>query len=260
MKNHIPTSLFICFLLFTGGCANEDRNTAQPTDITQPSEAKNKPLVKSEKIMKAKIIEMQNDTILVADTEENSGLYQVFADALLGDISPISVGDMVEIGFDGSVLEIYPAIIANVDYIMLLEKGENFVGLYHDIFMKLYDTDTALNSDISFIALDLTKDKNLNDSEKNALLYLLWNTTQVETRLATYQDLLSENLITLDGNSDFAQLETGILFILETSEVEMENVTFTAEKWRSSLGAHCFNDCHAKKVNGEWHYEIGGEK
>lgn len=255
MRNYIAASACLCFLLFIGGCAH----MSQPADITQPSEANHKPFVKSEKIMKAKIMKMQNDTLLVADTEESSGLYQVSTDTLLVDVSQISAGDMVEIGFNGLVLESYPAIIGNADYIIFLEEGEDFVGLYHDILIKLYDTDKALNSDINFIALDLTKDKNLSDSEKNALLYLLWNTTQVETRLATYQDLLSENLITIDENADFAQLETGILFMLETSVAESESFTFTAEKWRSSLGAYFFSDCHAKKVNGKWNYEIGRE-
>ncbi len=244
-----------CILFFCSGCAKESEGL-NPSPST--SAIKNRPSAKSEAVMMGKIIKMENNMILVADTEQ-IGLFQVSSDAFWGDISHLRLGDMIEIGFDGTVLETYPAILANVQYIMLLENSEDFVGLYYDIFMKLYHEDLNLNTDIDLIALDLTEENNLTDSEKNALLYLLWNTTQLQTRLATYEDLLSENLITLDALTGYAEFKTGVLLKLETSETEEEGFTFNAEKWHSSLGAYFFTDCQAKKENGTWVFVIGTE-
>ncbi len=249
--------ILTCILLFCIGCAKESKGQ-NPSHTPSASAIKNKPTAKSEKVMNGKIIKIENDMILVADTEQ-IGLYQISSDAFLGDISLLSSGDMVEIGFDGLVLETYPAILANIQYIMFLEKSQHIVGLYYDIFMKLYNADLALNADINLIALDLTKDKNLTDSEKNALLYLLWNTTHLQSREATYEDLLSENLITLDAHTGYSEFKTGVLLKLETSEAEKESFSFNAEKWRSSLGAYFFTDCQAKKENGKWIFEIGSE-
>ena len=260
MKNYLFIALFICSLFLSAGCTeeksgdhNSTNNALDSADINQ------KPSVQSEKIIKGKIIKIENDMLLIADTEDKSGLYQISTKKFLGDISKITTGDIVEIGFDGTILEIYPSIIANVDYIIFLKNGEDFVGLYYDILMQLYETDLELNSGIDFIALDLTKDNNLLDSEKTALLHLLWSKTQKQTNLATYEELLSENFITVDENSNYAQFKTGILFKLETSELEQEKFTFNAEKWRSSLGAYFFTNCEARKENGTWVYEIGTE-
>jgi len=255
-KNYIIFAL-ICFSLFIGGCTKEELETPQPLDTDQVSN--NIGEIQSEKVITGKIIETREESFLVADTEDENGLYQVSLDTLKGNTSEISAGDMVEIGFDGLVLEIYPAIIANPDYMVFLEKSEDFVGLYHDIFIDLYETDSGLNSGIDFIAVDLTKDNILTDSEKNALLYLLRNAAQVETRLATYDDLFLENLVSVDRETEFSQIDTGILFIMETSDLEKDSFQFTAEKWRSSLGAYVFYDCTAKKDKGIWGYEIGEE-
>lgn len=236
-----------------GGCAQKEIETVGYTEIS------NTTLEQSEAVMTGKIIEIRQDSILLADTKDNTGLYQVSINPLTADTFALSPGNVVEIGFDGLVLEIYPAIIANPDYIKCIEKGEDFVGLYHTIFEDLYETDPGLNSNIEFIALDFSKDKILMDSEKNALLYLLSNTTKIETRLANYEDLLAQKLVSIDEETGFAQLNNGILFSIETSELEKDTFQFTAEKWRSSLGSYVYYNCTAKKADGIWNYEIGSE-
>ncbi|WMI80107.1 hypothetical protein [Anaerotignum sp. MB30-C6] len=259
MRKYYPIFASICISLLIGGCTKKELQTNKPVDNIFISNGAVTTPVKSEKVIKAKIIKMQENTILVADNEEEHGLYQVTLGKSMGDISQFSPGNLIEIGFDGLVLESYPAVIANPDYIRFLETSDDFVGLYHNIFIKLFETDSALNSDIDFIALDLTEDEILTPSEKNALLYLFWSATQIETRLATFEDLLSENLITVDDSTGFAHLDTSILFSMETSELDDASFKFTAEKWRSSLGSYVFYDCIARKNNGVWDYEIGSE-
>lgn len=255
MKKSITIFALMCISLFIGGCTQNEIKTVYFTD----NATSNTTLEQSEKVMTGKIIEFRHDSILVSDTKDNTGLYQVSIDPLKEDLSTIRQGDFIEIGFDGLVLEIYPAIIANPDYIKFIDKGEDFVGLYHDVFKDLYETDSGLNKGIEFIAIDFTNDNILMDSEKNALLYLISNTTQIETRLASYEDLLTQKLVSVDEETGFTQLNNGILFTIETSELEKDAFQFTAEKWRSSLGAYVFYDCTAKKEDGSWSYKIGAE-
>lgn len=259
MKKNLCIAILVCCLFLSSSCGRETEKGQNPSDGFKITATNYKPSMKSEETMIGKIIKIDDGNIFIADTEDEHGLYQISSDKFTGETSDLSVGDTVEIGFDGAILEIYPGIIANPHYIMLLEKSEDFVGLYYNIIMNLYETDPGLNSDIDYIAFDLTKDKNLTASEKNALLYLLWDTTQIQTRLATYDDLLAENLITIDKDSEFSELENGILFKMESTKAEDENFSFTAEKWRSSLGAYYFNNCDAKKIDDQWTYSIGEE-
>lgn len=259
MKKCCLVLSIICFSLFMGGCAKKETSLPPAKDGPFVANEGTTPTEKSEVTMLGKVIGGWDEAILIANTEDEHGLYQVSLDALSQDMSQIKPGDKVEIGFDGLVLEIYPAIITNPDYIKLLENGDDLVGLYHSIFQDLFEKDAGLNADIDFIAVDLSKDKLLTESEKNALLYLLGTSTQIETRQGNYESLLSENLIIRDENTGFSHLKTGLLLQLETSELNINSFRFTAEKWRSSLGAYTLYDCVAKKENGSWNYEIGAE-
>ncbi len=258
MNANFFVAIFISSMIFFSGCGKDKPLEGGSSD--NPSTSKTNHITKgnSQQTIVGKVIKTENEMLLISDTTGN-GLYQISSPAYNGDISDISPGDLIEVGFDGMILEMYPAIVANPDYVVLVEKGEDFVGFYCEILLDLFQTDPGLNSDISFIALDLTEDKNLSESEKIALLYLLWNATQIETRLGTYDDLLAENLITIDNDTKFAEINKGILMKLESSKAEKDQFIFTAEKWRTSLDAYWFTDCESKKENGKWSYGIGKE-
>ncbi len=248
--------LFICCLSFYSGCGK--KIPAGTPDKPSTSFTNEKPTEKSAQTLHGKIIKMEKDMLFVAIAEEKD-ICQVSTNAFKGDFTQIEPGDMVEIGFSGVVLDIYPEIIANPDYVIFTEKGEDFVGLYYNILLDLIKVDPALNSDINFMALDLTEDENLTESEKKALLYLLWNKTQIETRMATYDDLIAENLISIDKDTRFAEMKNGILVNLKSTKAEKDSFAFSVQKWRSSLGAYGFVDCTAKKEDGKWSYIVGGE-
>lgn len=248
--------LFSCCLLFYSGCGKA--KPAETTEIPTTAVTNEKPQKKSVQTLQGKIIKMEKDMLLVAISEEKD-ICQVSTSAFIGDITQIEPGDMVEIGFNGVVLDIYPEIIANPDYVISTVKGEDFVGLYYKILLDLFEVDPALNSDINLIALNLSEEENLTDSEKKALLYLLWNQTQIETRMATYDDLIAENLISIEKGTGFAKMENGIWVDMKSTKAEKDMFTFSVQKWRSSLGAYGFVDCTAKKEDGKWSYIVGGE-
>lgn len=134
------------------------------------------------------------------------------------------------------------------------------VALYRAVFQNLYETDTALNSGIEFIALDLTQAENLSQEQRESLAKLLAEDTGVEVRLSTYKDLLDQQLIVYsEGDSSFTMFETGILFTLSTEQVEEGRFQFSADKWRSALGAYGYSDCTATLTDDGWIYQVGSE-
>ena len=63
-----------------------------------------------------------------------------------------------------------------------------------------------------------------------------------------------------DGSTAYSFLE-GLLFTV-TPEETQENgaaVCFSAEKWRSPLGAYFFTNCTASRGEGGWEYSVGAE-
>ncbi len=255
MRIFLHIGMVIVCLYFMDGCAYETTGASAPTGVVSDAEDTNDP--KTEATMTGKIMHIQEDMILVA--EAGNGLYQVPIKTLTENMQYLQGGDTVAIGFDGPILEMHPAIIGNPIYIKLLENGEDFVGFYAEVLTHLFETDPGLNDQISFIAVDFTKEENLTSGEKQALLYLLCNKTQVEARMATYEELLAENLVTIHKDTGFAMLDNGLLFHLDAEKMAENKFKFSADKWRSSLGSYSFSDCTAKKENGKWVYTIGAE-
>lgn len=241
MKKCYLTFVLIVSFLLTACTEYEGILLVPPTDFS---------------IINTKVIDVNDDTILVADCDDENGLYQVTLTEDLGDLSDILKGDLIELGFDGLIMESYPAMIANPSYIKLQEKGDDFVGLYLNIFMDLYNADSGLNSEVNLLAVDLSKDEILSQGEKNALIFMLQNETQLSTRLATFDELVSEDLISVEDDTKFAFFDNGILFSIKTTSINNSKFEFSAQKWRSSMGAYFFDDATAKKKNGVWGYTV----
>jgi hypothetical protein len=140
------------------------------------------------------------------------------------------------------------------------ENDSDVVALYRTVFNDLYEMDTALNSDIAFIALDLTRAENLSQEQQETLAQLLAEDTGLEVRFSTYKDLVDQRLIVYsEGDSSFTLFETGILFTFVTEHLEKDSFRFSADKWRSSLGAYGFSDCTATLTDDGWTYQVGSE-
>lgn len=141
------------------------------------------------------------------------------------------------------------------------QEGGDVVALYRMVFLDLYETDTALNSGIEFVALDLRQAENLSQEQREALARLLAEDTGLEVHFATYRDLLDQRLIVYPegDSSSFAFLEAGLLFTFVAEEVAEDHFRFSADKWRSSLGAYGFSDCTATLGDEGWTYQVGSE-
>ena len=258
-------SIFSMLLL---SCSNKEENNI-PIDsnrtVTSQSTIDKKELVEeseilldAKEIMKAKIIECKEDSILVTklDGGEND-LYTVPANTPVMENEKLMPGAIVHIGYDGYVQEIYPAKIPSAQYIQAIEQKDDLIGLYKSVFKELFETDKGLNDDITMVALDFTKAENLTSQDKNALVYLIGSMTGLETRLATYEELINDKLISTDEEGRPGSFEKGILVSFEVSDVKEKSFNFTARKWRGPLGAYGFSDCTAKKVGNTWSYKVG---
>lgn len=212
----------------------------------------------AEVVMTAKVISDKDGTILLAEmNEESNSLYVLPSDTPVVDGKEIVAGAIVNLGYDGTVLETYPGQIANPEYIQFVEQEQDLVGLYRMAFADVYEADSGLNEGAEVLAFDLTNAGNLTDEEKQALLYVMWVDTQIETRPGTRAELIEDGLIVTNGDNDPGYFETGILFKLDVTDESTEEITFDIEKWRSGLGAYGFSDCKGTPSADGWTYTYG---
>lgn len=211
-----------------------------------------------------KIVAINDGTLLLASlAEDGEPLCTVgLADAALTDTKgnamaadDLRCGMVVTVGYDGSILETYPAQLSQPIFLAVQEESDDLVGFYLTMLQDLYDVDPGLNDGAERLAFDLEGVQNLTVSEKSALIYLAAQTFQCDTFAATYQDLLQESIV----NADRPQFTDGLLITLTAEPLHNGRFTFQAQKWRSGTGAYFFNDCTASQKDGAWHYTIGSE-
>lgn len=147
-------------------------------------------------------------------------------------------------------------IIALLIFIILLATGcskeeLDMVGAYTTVIDKLYNEDTALNSDIKYIAVDTSLIKNLSDEQMSILL------KKVEDYGYIVLDMTFEELEE-QGYIDDLYFKEGILFKLEDVSKSKNSITMDVSKWRSGLGAIGYDDLVVKYQNGKWEVKKTG--
>ena len=222
-----------------------------------------KPSAVPEAVMKGTVIQVSDTTILLAvDENASSDLFTVgTADIQIVDSSgnPVKAGEVlpgmvVDVEYDGFIEEVYPGIVANPSLVRITDAGDDMTGFYLTIVRDIFETDSALNSDIHTIALDLTEVHNLTDAEKGALAYLVWTQFGYEAFQSSWDELCEQGYI----DKDRLSFEDGILITLTDTPVKGSSFDFTVKKWRGGDGAIGYDDCKAKKSGPEWGYTLDG--
>ena len=203
---------------------------AQPYNSVEPSAAENETLVE--------LAHQNGDSLLVIT---DSGLCTLERGNLPRELHS---GAKLKVTCDG-VLETYPVQFANASA-ELVYDGDGLLDLYYSAFSDLMNTDSALNDDISEIALDFSS-SSLTDGQKEALGYILSNLygTGMSYSLSTYKDLESKGII---KNNTY---ENGLLLTLK-SEVSGDTLSYSYGKYRSGTGATGMDNCKAEKKDGIW--------
>ncbi len=237
----------------------------------------------------------EDGNLLLAELDEGlyggTGVYRlnvkdvpVTLDGEAAEPSVLEDGMAVDVAFNGTVLESFPAQLGEVYSVSAWSRGRgrngggtmfDLCGLYLQVLDDLWKKDPALNEDVSQIALDLSQAPGeLTEGEKLALVHRFGELHGVEAFAATFEELKEQGYLTSEPLGDgapegaaFVRWEDGCLFSITPSEDhEGENYSlptlfFNAEKWRSSLGAYSFYDCFAGwgQVSTWNGYQIGSE-
>ena len=183
-------------------------------------------------------------------------------------------GALVEVTWDGTVMESYPAQFGAVDSVRILEDGfDDLCRLYLDVLNDLWEVDPGLNEGITELGVDLSE-TSLSESERSAVAYAFGMDHGLMPVEGTYQELVDQGYI--DGEELF--WENGCLFSIRETQDEdpvvfslpcvgpgdeipdYSGVRFDAEKWRGGTGAYSFTNCTAASVDGHWSvYTVGAE-
>ena len=206
-------------------------------------------------------------------------------DGEAADASALEDGMVVEVAFNGSVLESFPAQFGEVYSLSAWSRGQeknpmgtayDLCGLYLQVLDDLWEKDKGLNENISLAGLDLSNAPGeLAESEKAALAWRFGEMHGVEVVTGTFQELREQGYFTAESLGEDApegaaclHWEDGCFFKIEPNEDHEDEVYstwsvlfFNAEKWRSSLGTYTFYDCSAMwSQGGTWTgYQIGSE-
>jgi len=148
-------------------------------------------------------------TITLAGTgeyETAGGVYQlngvkdlkVFdADGNEVETGELVSGLVVEIGFDGSIAESYPAQLINAEYVQIKSNDGDLVGLYLSMLGSSCDNRPFM-TDLP-VGIDLSKANNLSVSEKSALIQLSLRIFGTNCYAADLVQLTADGYVGEDG-------------------------------------------------------------
>ena len=196
--------------------------------------------------------ELPGTLLLAEHGAETASVYTLSTESLTFEPKwdgSLRSGQLINVYYD-SFTEGWPMNFGGVTAIELLEYGfDDRCALYLRALEDLWEKDSGLNGGVEVIGVDLSQ-TSLNPAERSAVAWAF-----AERHGAK---LLEEPLESL--------MENGIHFSITEQEPEgvyhgLIPVTFTAQKWRSSLGAYWLSDCTAvQSALGEWSdYTVGAE-
>ena len=237
----------------------------------------------------------EDGNLLLAELDEGlyggTGVYRlnvkdvpVTLDGEAAEPSVLEDGMAVDVAFNGTVLESFPAQLGEVYSVSAWSRGRgrngggtmfDLCGLYLQVLDDLWQKDPGLNDGITLAGLDLSQAPGeLTEGEKTALVHRFGELHGVEAFAATFEELKEQGYLTSEPLGDgapegaaFVRWEDGCLFSITPSEdhegesYSLPTLFFNAEKWRSSLGAYGFYDCFAGwgQVSTWNGYQIGSE-
>ena len=201
---------------------------------------------------------ISNDgSLLLAGMDGDPNIYTLTPE----DDTNLAAGALVEVTYDGTVLESWPAQLGGVTAVNAARGGfDDRCALYLQVLEDLWEVDSGLNGDVTYIGVDLSA-TSLTDSERAAVAWTFAGKHGGELVTGTWDELADQGYIDREN----LYWEDGILFSITEKDMEgvysLTPVTFDAEKWRSGLGAYFFFDCTSvQTAGGHWDgYTIGGE-
>lgn len=124
-----------------------------------------------------------------------------------------------------------------------IEPREHLGEIYSVALDSIMEQDEALNSDMEYIAIDMSNFENADESDKEEILSYFKEKYRVEVMDATLEQLKEKGLY----NSDTMGLDGVLLKIVKVDLKSNNEISFEGSKYRSGLGA--------VGVEGKVHYK-----
>lgn len=257
MKKLILLTLCAAFLLT--GCGKQEIATsaAPPEPINSTTATHNFEYVTFD----AKVMKREGNNLLLGDLGDTVG--SIFY--LTTDDDTIKAGDIVEVTFNGMIMEIYPPQLGDPS-LKLKEQGTSILPMLEELYHELWERDRLLNEDLDIIAMDFDKISILSDVEKEAFCKILdnymYSNHNISVIESNFEKLKAENMLKPFGDIENSyQFENGLLVSFESQEdtsLPVTSFTMSITKWRSPVGAYGINII-AKLDGNQWKYEIESE-
>lgn len=208
----------------------------------------------------------EGELLLAAQRSGGDALYRLTVGdtAVLLDDQPADAGQLrdgmlLDVVYTGSVLETYPAVLEGVTALHAVTAGQNDrCGLVLQAFEDLWTEDSGLNGDIVYMGFEISETLVPEVSEREGIAWRFAELHGAQPLIGSWQQLADEGYI----DEENLYWEDGLFFSFtptENKDQKEDQLFFTAQKWRSGLGALFFVDCTARRDDvGGWQYEAGG--
>lgn len=227
-------SLALLFILLLSACGSESPPPAAG------GSAVSDPALKQESSQPAVVTMEMKICTVNGSSVRGVGLSETYPEAYCFSCTPeqlrgadaVLPGMVVEIGFDGNVMETWPAQI-QAETVTLKEKQTDYFSLYKKILEDLYGEDPGLNSGAEYFGFDLAEIGALSAGEK-ALLAFDFSAEHNATPLeGTLQELMEQEYI----DEEALYWENGVHFTINEEKIEGNTVSCSVRKWKGGLGA-----------------------
>lgn len=133
------------------------------------------------------------------------------------------------------------------------EDHGDLCGLYLQVLEDLWEDDSGLNGDITYISVDLDDAPGaLTDGEKAAITWIFSGAHDKQGLQLGFEELKEKGYI----DESVLYWEDGVLLSIKKADKgtdSAQKISFDAEKWRSGLGAIFYLDCSAERGTGvQW--------
>ncbi len=188
----------------------------------------------------------------------------VYLDGKTAAPSDLENGMLLAIDPGCTVLESWPAQLVGATvraYSKPADRNDHgdLCGLYLQVLEDLWKDDGGLNSDITYVSVDLGNAPGaLTEGEKAAIAWVFSGAHDKQGLRFSFEELKENGYI----DESALYWEDGVLLSIKKAEKGSDSpqkISFDAQKWRSGLGAVFYMDCAAERGNGvQWEpYKTG---
>ncbi len=171
--------LVMALLLISGMTACSQTNTKKPepspangVDTAENGGADTPAEQGTSVIMSAKVMDMDGNTFPAANMDKDANDTDIYrintGDTQMldktgskTDVGSLKNGMLIDISYDGTVLESFPMQLGNIKSISIREEGDDLAGLYLKVIKDMYEVDPGLNGNIVRLAFNLNDATNL---------------------------------------------------------------------------------------------------